>query len=68
MELMLIITRQARSSIASLKRDLVEKRRKLLKDFDLDEYKQVVKKLIKIEEEAIRSLTDVTLAHIKISE
>jgi hypothetical protein len=68
MELMLTITRHARSSIASFKRDLIEKRRKLLKDLEVDEYKVVVKKIIKLEEEAIKSLTDVTLAHIKISE
>ncbi len=64
MDLMLAITRHARSSIASFKRDLIEKRRKLLKDFDLDEYKVVVKKILKMEEEAIKTLTDVTLAHI----
>ena len=68
MDLMLAITRHARSSIASFKRDLIEKRRKLLKDFDLDEYKVVVKKILKMEEEAIKTLTDVTLAHIKVSE
>jgi hypothetical protein len=68
MELMMTITRHSRASIGSLKRDLIEKRRKLLKDFELDEYKVVVKRILKLEEEAIKNLTDIVLAHIKISE
>ena len=68
MELMMTITRHSRASIGSFKRDLIEKRRKLLKDFELDEYKVVVKKILKLEEEAIKNLTDIVLAHIKISE
>ena len=62
------ITRHSRASIGSLKRDLIEKRRKLLKDFELDEFKVVVKRILKLEEEAIKNLTDIVLAHIKISE
>ncbi len=51
-----------------MKKELIEKRRQLLKESNLKEYSEVVKRLIKAEESAIKSVTDVALAHIGLSE
>ncbi len=51
-----------------MKKELIEKRRQLLKESNQKEYSEVVKRLIKAEESAIKSVTDVALAHIGLSE
>ena len=56
-DIMMIIARHARSSFSSTKKELVEQRRALLKDFKIKEYGDIVKQLVKKEEEAIQSLT-----------
>ena len=67
-DLMLILSRHARASFSTQKQAAIEKRRKLLKEFNLTEYSEVVKELVRTEEKAIKSVTDAALAHIGLSE
>ena len=67
-DLMLILSRHARASFATYKQAAIEKRRKLLKEFKLNEYSELVKDLVETEEKAINSVTDAALAHIGLSE
>jgi hypothetical protein len=67
-DLMSLVQKHAKERFADEKKDMLTKRRQLLKDKKIDEYKELVSEMIKKEEANFQDLMMEVIDHIGISE
>ena len=67
-DLMSVVQKHARERFADEKKEMLQKRRRLLQDKKVDEYKEVVSEMIKKEESNFQDLMMEVIDHIGLSE
>lgn len=67
-DIFMIISKHSKQKFAEEKKDLLAKRRRALKDNNMEEYKEIVKETIQKEEQAFGDLLAEAMEHIGLSE